>query len=122
MTEQEWLECTDPQRMWNAVGISLSTRKLRLILCAHYRHLWKAIPSDEYRGAIEGAEQYVEGKIGRTELESVYRKAHDTHWGSNSPSASLNMPTRPYRFVALEPGPRKDVFAHAGFGSPGTPP
>jgi hypothetical protein len=63
VTEDEWLGCTDPQKMLEALRASgtASGRKLRLFTCACCRLIWAFPNDDRSRQAVEVAEAYADG-------------------------------------------------------------
>jgi hypothetical protein len=63
MTEQEWVACTDPERMLAFLRGRASDRKLRLLACACCRQrLWHLLPDERIRNAVEVTEAFVDGK------------------------------------------------------------
>jgi hypothetical protein len=74
MTEAEWLACDDPMAMLAHPGIEKSGRKLRLLCCACWRCREEPNRISEYREAVEAAERFADGMIGKGEL----RAARDT--------------------------------------------
>jgi hypothetical protein len=107
MTEQEWLECEDPQVMleqfyWgpNPVGEITSTgfrrdrphdRKLRLFACACVRQIQHLLPDKRNRDLIEVSELYADGLSSDEALEAAWRATNEyeltqrpyatlTHW------------------------------------------
>jgi hypothetical protein len=72
MTEQEWLECSDPLKMLEFVRGKASERKLRLFACACCRLVWKELVDDRVRRAIQLAEQFADGFVGSEDLRAVY--------------------------------------------------
>ena len=60
MTEQEWLECTDPTPMLGFVGGKASDRKLRLFACECSHRIWHLL-NEENRNAVSLVEDYCEG-------------------------------------------------------------
>lgn len=78
MTEQEWVNSTDPNPMlewlWNKPG----NRKLRLFAAACCRHVWNRITDPTGRQAIESVEQFAEGKIAAEEMEHARQQHHSS--------------------------------------------
>lgn len=73
MTEQEWVDCTDPNSMLAFLHNRVSARKLRLFACACCRRIWHLLSSqDSVRKAVEGAELYTDGLLGDTEWANLY--------------------------------------------------
>ena len=76
MTEQEWLNCTDPKLMLEFLRGKTSDRKLRLFACACARRLWHLLareewrppPDDRSRKAVELAETFVGGRASEADL------------------------------------------------------
>jgi hypothetical protein len=71
VTEQEWLDCTDPTPMLQFLGGKASDRKLRLFGCAACRTLWSFLPDVRSREAVEAAERFADGLIRRQELRKA---------------------------------------------------
>jgi hypothetical protein len=59
MTEQEWLNCTEPQRMLDFLRGKASDRRLRLFACACCRRVWYLLTEGRGRTAVEIAERYL---------------------------------------------------------------
>src|SRR5687768_6859555 len=68
MTEQEWLECTDPQKMLEFLLHRVSDRKLRLFACACFRRRKFARPIDK---CISIGEMYADGEVSYAQLQDV---------------------------------------------------
>src|SRR5262245_24300122 len=75
MTEQEWLECTDPEPMLDFLGCDASDRKLRLFAIAWAHQCYPHIGDERSRVALDVAERYVEGERSHAELTIVFREA-----------------------------------------------
>jgi len=75
MTEQEWLECTDPQPMLEFLQGKVSDRKLRLFAVACSRRIWPLL-SDAVicEKTIAFAERFADGLASTSEL-------HGGGWG-----------------------------------------
>jgi hypothetical protein len=78
MTEQEWLACTDPQKMLEFLRGKVSDRKLRLFGCACARRLWPLLTEKESREAVKVAEQFADGRADGDELAAAEESAEDT--------------------------------------------
>src|SRR5947209_7453257 len=72
MTEAEWLECTEPDRMLEALRGKISERKLRLFVCACCRRIWHLLPHGPSRAAVEAAEHYADGLIEEAERKALW--------------------------------------------------
>jgi hypothetical protein len=60
VTEQEWLACTDPDRVFKFVRGWANSRKLCLFCCACCRGIWDTMPDETSRRAVEVAERFAE--------------------------------------------------------------
>ena len=64
MTEAEWLNETDPQKLVSFVGrFRPSERKLRLYATAGCRRIWHLLRDERSRTAVEVAEQFADGHV-----------------------------------------------------------
>jgi hypothetical protein len=61
VTEQDWLACTDPERMLNHLRGRASDRKLRLLACACVRRLWPLVYDERGRQAVAAVERLSDG-------------------------------------------------------------
>jgi hypothetical protein len=73
MTEVEWLVSKDPQRMLEFLGGKASDRKLRLFGVACCRRIWKLLPNNRCRTAVQAAEAFADGMIGVEKLRKAER-------------------------------------------------
>ncbi len=71
MTEQEWLECKDPEKMLEALRGKISDRKLRLFAVACCQSVWELMPDDMARRAVELAEMVAEDQADTEERSRV---------------------------------------------------
>ena len=85
MTEAEWPECQEPQKMIKAVQKRGSERKLRLVIVAAARLVWDQLPVGEMREAVEACEARAEGVVGQETLDGYRRRFYDTYMLSDSP-------------------------------------
>jgi hypothetical protein len=74
MTEAEWLACTDPEKVLEALRGKASARKLRLLACACVRRLWPLVYDEQGRQAVAAVEQFSDGE-GAAEGLSLARQA-----------------------------------------------
>jgi len=83
MTEQEWLQATDPWLIWLMLEYlqgKASERKLRLFAAACCRRIWHLLTDERSRRAVEAAEQFADGLITRENLKTASQQA----WASRS--------------------------------------
>jgi hypothetical protein len=76
MSEAQWLASTDPQEMLRFLEGKVSKRKLRLFACACSRQNWDLL-ADSSRKAVEMAERYADGLVGKAELATVHKEAYE---------------------------------------------
>ena len=62
MTEEEWLNGNDSQRMVDHLIGNASKRKLRLFACARCRQVWQLLTDERSRRAVEVAEQFADNQ------------------------------------------------------------
>jgi hypothetical protein len=68
MTQQEWLQATDPRPMLAFLQGKASERKMRLFLVTCARLVWDRMADPTMRKAVEVAERYTEGRASAEEL------------------------------------------------------
>jgi hypothetical protein len=78
MTEQEWLECTEPEKMLEFLRGKVSNRKLRLFAVACCRHVWEWLPPYS-RNAAETAEQYADKHASRASMARARKEVVKDH-------------------------------------------
>jgi hypothetical protein len=64
MTEDEWLACTDTQKMLTFLRGKARDRKLRLFACACHRRARQVPGDDELLKAVDSLERYADGPVG----------------------------------------------------------
>jgi hypothetical protein len=81
MTEDRWLTCEDPRKLLDHVEVYLKgartkvgRRKLRLFGCACWRRARHDLPPEVHVRALEFAERFADGLVGREEALSVLRE------------------------------------------------
>jgi hypothetical protein len=74
MTESDWMNCTDPQKILEFLRDKASDRKLRLFACACCRCMWGWLADDAWgRNLVELAERFADGAASLTDLETARR-------------------------------------------------
>ncbi len=71
MTEQEWMECADPQKMLTFIQGSTAERKLRLFAVACCRRVWDRLLDERSRRAVEIIERHIEGQTNDAEWQTA---------------------------------------------------
>ena len=72
MSEEEWLECTDPARMLLSLQGKTNTRRLALFAVACYCRIRHLLPKHRHgQDLIEASEQFLDGQeSARTHIET----------------------------------------------------
>lgn len=76
MTEQEWLQCTDPQAMLDSVWERTSHRKTELYTSGSYRLVWGQLDK-RTRDLIDVRERYFDGLATEAQLDSALKVADE---------------------------------------------
>lgn len=71
MTEDEWLNCRDPERMLEYLRGKVGSRSLRRFAIASCRRIWHLMAHQESRTAIEVGERYAEGLASEGERQEA---------------------------------------------------
>ncbi len=78
MTEREWLNETDPQKLVSFVGrFRPSERKLRHYATAGCRRIWHLLRDERSRTAVEVAEQFADGRATEDARERAWTAADE---------------------------------------------
>jgi hypothetical protein len=80
MGEQEWLACTDPQKMLDFLLGQVSDRKLRLFAVACCRSVWHLLNGPSARNGVEVAERFADGAASLQEMAAAGDAAGDAPW------------------------------------------
>jgi hypothetical protein len=87
VSEQEWLACTDPQKMLELLRGKASGRKLRLFACACCRHIWPLLADPRSRHAVDLAERYADGLATEEERDRAAAEAWEVDVTDNDLAA-----------------------------------
>jgi hypothetical protein len=81
VTEDEWLNSTDPQAMLTFLRDSgkASDRKMRLLACACVRRLWTLLQDDRSRQAVSAAESFSDGALSVEKLAHAFAAAAEVY-------------------------------------------
>src|SRR5688572_28001215 len=82
MTEAEWLACEGAGEMLRHLRNRGSDRRRRLLICALVRRVWGQLADGRGRRAVEVAELYADGGVGRAELSEAQRGAQAACWAT----------------------------------------
>jgi hypothetical protein len=75
MTEVEWQECNDPERMLEFLGEGASKRKLRLFVCACCRSIWHLLTFEISQRAVETGECLADGIVTEEARTAIWNEA-----------------------------------------------
>jgi hypothetical protein len=91
MTEREWLDCSEPQRMMEFLAGKASDRKLRLLGVAFCRRIWRLMPDDRSREAVQLAERYADGLATDGQRREVRHRTADSPWPKRQAAGSAQI-------------------------------
>jgi hypothetical protein len=120
MTEQEWLQSTDPRAMLEFLKSKGSDRKVRLFACGICRRIWDVLPDSETQKALEVAESYADDPtrtreltVARQKINYLYRQvpspAYVAVYVTCEPEVDLVRVIREEIFVLTEQRQRTDA-------------
>jgi len=91
MTEQEWLECARPGPMFDALDGKMSTRKFKLCAVACCRSIWRLLPDQRSRYAVDVAELAADGMASAEDLARAAAAANQARLEARSASCNPTM-------------------------------
>jgi hypothetical protein len=77
MTEQEWLQATDPQPMLEFLRGKVSDRKLRHWGCSCCEQIADLFPDETYSLAVQAAVRFADGSADADELQHYHQRVAD---------------------------------------------
>jgi hypothetical protein len=80
MTEAEWLECQEPERMLTFLEGKVSSRRGRLTVAASCRLVWPFLRDPRCRRSVEASEQFAEGLLSDRGRQGAYLAAERARW------------------------------------------
>jgi hypothetical protein len=116
MTEQDWLECDDPDEPLDYLRSWESERKLRLFACACAWRIWHLITDRWSRKAIKVAEKFADGLVDAAKLKYAWGDA----WRSCQQAWRANQRDYPANFVAIPDPAEQDAWTAAWRAALGT--
>jgi hypothetical protein len=90
MTEQEWLDCTDPKPMLQFLRGKASERKMRLFLVACARLVWDRMTDPVMRMGVETAERFADGLASAEEQQAAHFEIYELAYKGPSLSVKAN--------------------------------
>jgi hypothetical protein len=84
MTEQEWLECADPNKMLGFLHGKASDRKLRLFAWACCRNASIGLSDELGPMMVDVAERFSDNQASREELVVAWNAGMDAYYDSES--------------------------------------
>src|SRR4051812_27232511 len=82
MSEEEWVVCTDPDKILPFLRDSgkLTERKARLFGCACCRRIWHLLADERSRAAVEVTDRFAEGAASQAEVDQAHDEARLACW------------------------------------------
>ncbi|HEY1186012.1 MAG TPA: hypothetical protein VGE74_00085 [Gemmata sp.] len=84
MTEQEWLNCTDPTPMLDFLREQAGDRKLRLFAVGCCRLIWDRLVCPASREAVIASEAFADGRGSDDDLTTLNHRAEGAAFGIDS--------------------------------------
>jgi hypothetical protein len=117
MTQVEWLNCNEPQRMVNYLLSRVSNRKLRLFGCECCKRLLPLIEITASLSAIEVAERFAEGTASQIELETAEAEARTALLQGRRLPRRFTRQTKAWREAQIKHRLTRAAFRTASSGS-----